>query len=190
LSILNDRLNSTRVIRALATIALLTGPAACSPPGKPREGAPTSTPPFASEAMLPDRIIVHPLTHAAAGPDGRPMIFAHVELRDRFNQNTRALGLLTLSVRPPGAAAAPDADPTLTDGPTWPIDLSDPAENARLFDDLVTRTYLLRLTDLPPWLAEWTRNPDDSPPSLDARFQFADTAGRVRTVRGSARLAR
>lgn len=187
---MSNRLNSPRVIRALATIALILGPASCSRDGKAREDAPSSIPPFASEAMLPDRVVVHPLTHAAAGPDGRPMIFAHVELRDRFNQNTRALGLLTLSIRPPGEAAAPDADPSLAAGPTWAIDLSDPAENARLFDDLVTRTYLLRLTDLPPWLAEWTRNPDDSAPALDARFQFADAAGRLRTVRGTGRLAR
>jgi pimeloyl-ACP methyl ester carboxylesterase len=115
--------------------------------------------------MLPDRLTIHPFTHAVPGGGGRASVMVYVELRDRFNQHTRALGRMKLSILPPRTPTAEGDYTAETPGDsTWFIELFDPERNAQLFDDMVTRTYVFTLGELPEWLNAW------------AKAQGADTA--------------
>lgn len=144
-------------------------------------------------ALLPARLVIHPLTALTARNSGTPVLVAHLELLDRFEQNTRALGRLRLRVLRPGRIE-PDLDVPHagTAGATWLIDLTDPDRNAVYYDDLVTRTYTITLSDLPDWLADWAaqRDQSTSPPMLAAEFTFADQDGRARALRDTMSLSR
>lgn len=177
-----------------------------SSPRAPRDDESSGVDPtVAQAAMLPTRLVIHPLTHMGVDSQGRPALVLHFELRDQFDQNTRALGVLEVGVQRPGL------DPLLPGGGsggggegslgevTWRVDLSRPETNALLFDDLVTRTYVITLTDLPDWLVAWSEQRPGvalglGSPTVAARFRFADptirdgAAGRV--VSDSARIGR
>lgn len=120
-------------------------------------------------ALLPERVLVHPLTRVGVDADGRPALLAHLELRDRFDQHTRALGVFRIVV----THGLDEVD--------WEIDLRDPVQNARLFDDLVTRTYALTLSQIPAWVQANPRA------QVSASFTFHDGAA-SRTITDSARI--
>lgn len=108
--------------------------------------------------MTPARLMIHPLTSVGKDASGQPALLLYIELRDRFGQNTRALGTLHVVVQHPGrdpmSATSGGGTPGL-DTIAWDVDLRDPDKNALLYDDLITRTYRLTLTGLPDWLTEW-----------------------------------
>jgi hypothetical protein len=145
------------------------------------------------ESFQPARIRIHPLTRitreaGGAGKDGAEVLICHVELRDRFDQVVKCLGLVQVELvaadaqgRPRSESAAPER--------VWQVDLRDPSHNAAAFDDIVTRTYALHLGALPPALARLADTPDlgkDSPDrplyALRVRFLFKDTAGESRQL--------
>ncbi len=177
-----------------ATFLVLTlALSACTPSRSaiPDPNAPLP-PATSSDDLLPVTLHIHPLTRFGSS-NGQPVIIAHLELRDRFNQNSRALGRVRLQVR--GNNSAPSGFDAETDSPsdsTWHIDLSTPGRNAEFFDDLITRTYVLTIGDLPAWLVE-RFNPTTarvSAPTLSADFLFSDSAGQMRTISDSAHLSR
>jgi hypothetical protein len=138
---------------------------------------------------MPERIEIHPLTRVATDAAGRPIIICHVELRDRFEQNIKALGAMRVELYgraaagddrqhdavPPPTPTAPGADnpvqpaQTLRQQLVWNIDLTDPDTNALFYDDLITRTYTLTLGGIPDWVFNWSRsiNPSPASPSDD-----------------------
>lgn len=156
--------------------------------GEPRPHIPAAT--FASDALCPSRVLIHPLSRAAVLPDGGAVLIIHTELLDRFNQNTHALGRLRLTVLPPTSIGIGDHAAEQPPDSTWIIDLADPEANARLYDDLVTRTYIFRLTDLPNWLSEWVASSDTDSPILNAEFEFTGLDGVPHTISTTTRLAR
>ena len=142
-------------------------------------------------AMLPDRLTIHPFTHAVPGGGGRASVMVYVELRDRFNQHTRALGRMKLSILPPRTPTAEgDYTAETPRDSTWFIELFDPERNAQLFDDMVTRTYVFTLGELPDWLNAWVAGTSPTTPIIIAEFTFADPTGTPRSVRNTARLSR
>jgi hypothetical protein len=180
-----------------------------------------STLAIAQAALSPKRLIIHPLTRIGVDTAGRPALLLHVELRDQFEQNTRALGQVRVTIqrwgtRPTDAEMAAESEPggtPPTTGPegtlTWAVDLRDPERNALLYDDLITRTYVLTLTGIPTWLSEWSERGSEAAggsggvagaaaggggaPVVAAEFEFPnprDPGGPSQTVRDSARLSR
>jgi hypothetical protein len=106
----------------------------------------------ALQGFGPERLSVHPLSRFSTDAEGRPVIVCHFELRDRYGQLVRALGVVQCELFRPGSE---QPDGTQLQDLVWRIDLTTPEENARQFDDLVTRTYTLSLGGLPEWLLRW-----------------------------------
>jgi hypothetical protein len=136
----------------------------------------------AQAEMTPARMLIHPLTRVGTDASGQPALLLYIELRDRFGQNARALGMLHVVVQHPGrdpiSAGSGGGTPGL-DAMAWDVDLRDPDQNALLYDDLITRTYRLTLTGLPEWLTEWAAKQAEgaSPggsPTVIATFTFPD----------------
>lgn len=153
--------------------------------------------------MLPTRLAIHPLTRIGVDSQRRPALVLHFELRDQFDQNTRALGVLEVGVQRPGidplvagGGSGGAGDDSLGEA-TWRVDLGEPERNAMLFDDLVTRTYVITLTDLPEWMIAWSEQRQGvalglGSPTVAARYTFADprAPGVGRMVTDSARVGR
>lgn len=162
---------------ALPLGALALGACARSGP------APAPDAPADMTAWLPDRaafeparLRVHPLSRITKDGAGTPVLALHLELRDASNQVVKSLGIVRVQVQA-GASDAPLRE--------WEVDLRDPARNADLFDDVVTRTYALRLGNLPPELARLADAPapaDAGALRVTARFLFKDTSGDVRQL--------
>jgi hypothetical protein len=145
------------------------------------------------ESFEPARIRVHPLTRitreAGTGTsEGAEVLICHVELRDRFDQVVKCLGLAQVELVAADAQGSPRSSSAAPER-VWQIDLRAPAQNAAAFDDIVTRTYALHLGALPTDLARLADSPDagkDAPdrPSyaLRVRFLFKDSAGESRQL--------
>lgn len=182
---------------------LLSGGCGASPRAPRDDESGGLDPAVAQAAMLPARLVIHPLTRMGVDSQGRPALLLHFELLDQFDQNTRALGVLDVGVQRPGL------DPLLAGGgsggggdgslgeATWRVDLTRPETNALLFDDLITRTYVITLTDPPDWLVAWAEQRRGvalglGSPTVSARFRFADPtirdSGAARVVNDSARI--
>lgn len=169
-----------------------------------------------NDTILPARVRIHPLTRlmpdpaaAAGGATGATeyQLACHVELRDKFGHVVKGLGRLRVELYRPSTSAS--GGPENQDA-VWNIDLRDPIENARVYDDLVTRTYTVYLTSLPEWLQDWARQgatakaAPDSPGkgapeksqsatgwvTLKAYFVVTDSRGRERVLQTSFRLER
>lgn len=200
------------------------------------------------EGLMPQELVIHPLTRIGSDLGGSPALICHIELKDRFGQSVKTLGALRVELyghaaagearvmpansalpdgsdadaatgatggagqagpeaaRVPGRGWAtgmpplgpPDASATGAEGNAppprrelvWEVDLRAPEENARFFDDLVTRTYTVALGGLPGWVVEWSRDPrgQTSGPTLAATFTFGDGKGGVRTLRAATRI--
>lgn len=183
---------------ALLILTLLAGLflSSCAARPRPPRDPEAPLPRASSDLLTPTRLAIHPLTRYAPDVGGRPAVIANIELLDRFDQNTRALGVLRLRILPPGSGLPEISAPTDS---TWLIDLTDPEQNARQYDDLITRTYTFTLSPLPEWITRWAAraaesrsavgNADVSPPLLVAEFMFADSDGKTRSLRDSSRLS-
>lgn len=178
-----------RPILVLAPLALLQ---ACAHRAAPPDLTNPADAAAANAALLPVRLTIHPLTRIGVDPKGQPALLMHLELRDRFDQNTRALGAVRIEIQAPShtAVSAASDGSRSSESLAWNIDLRDPDQNALLFDDLITRTYALTLTGLPRWLTE---SPNAAGATVAAAFTFPDPespAGPPRTLTDTARLTR
>ena len=129
----------------LLAILLLVAPLGCgnraaAPAGN--AGTEVRTP------FAPARIALHPLTRVDRDERGAPMIIAYLDVRDAWDDPAKAVGALqVLLYRPTGPLASVDEQHL-----TWDVDLSDLANNSRLYDP-VTHMYRLPLLDAPAWIA-------------------------------------
>lgn len=104
------------------------------------------------DALLPRRLVFHPLTRLARDEAGRVQIVCHFELRDGFGDAVKALGDLRVELYRPTPDAAVGAE---TQELVWEVSLRDPEYNALMYDGAVTRTYVVRLADAPGWVEQW-----------------------------------
>lgn len=112
--------------------------ASCSP----RQVKSTTGSPAAEGPLGPAAIRIYPLTHMDKSADGRKVIVCHIELRDRYGDSVKGLGVVEIQLQRGAIAGAQQ---------TWEIELTDLARNAELYDR-ATRTYRFQLGDLPSWL--------------------------------------
>jgi hypothetical protein len=176
----------SRPAAILPVAALALGAFACAPEGPARAGdAPPELAAWTPDAaaFLPVRLRVHPLTRLTKDVAGTPVLALHLELRDGANQVVKCLGVVRAEVVKPEAGAPVQR---------WEVDLRDPRPNADAFDDVVTRTYALRLGSLPEELvrlADAPANAESAGLRVRARFLFKDAAGEVRQVEGEGMLS-
>ena len=112
-------------------------------------------------AFAPEAVRVFPLTHLGRDERGVPAIICHIEMRDRWGDPGKALGLLQVQLyRPEGGLDAASAVQILR----WDVPLQDERENAASYDP-ATQTYRLVLVGLPGWIAERV-NPDPDRPRV------------------------
>lgn len=103
---------------------------------------PASLPTGQINGLMPERILIHPLSRVGVDASGRTVLICHVELHDHFEQSTRALGILRIELygtppsgfgssanasstnvanasgsAPPSADAPASAEPTIAPGP-------------------------------------------------------------------------
>lgn len=119
-----------------------------------------------TSALIPERLRIHPLTRFTESEEGETQLALHLELRDRFGHSIKSLGRLYVEL---GSPREGGIDPTLPvprgeagpDGRAtdvyWDVDLRDPEANALMYDDLISRTYLIYLGGLPGWAEMWAR---------------------------------
>ncbi len=175
------------------------------PVSGPRAGQTETGAPRAgdSDALLPERMRIHPLTRVTRDPEGEPQLALHLELKDRYGHNIKALGYLRVELSSAGrdaVAADGSADGEGDARPRsvyWEIDLRDPERNALMYDDLISRTYLIHLGGLPPWVIAWAEGAAGAPtdPWLNLHATFipydpASTSNVDRTLRADHRLER
>lgn len=121
-------------------------------------------------ATTGERLEVHPLTRVGTDANGRLAVIVHLDVRDEFGQSIKVLGeVVVLLVRGDGRVER-----------TWTVDLTDPKTNAAMFDDLVTRTYVLALGGVPEWLGARARG--------DVAGADVERSGERATVRVAWRL--
>lgn len=183
--------------------ALCAGAVSCADGGaRSRNGALAGIDP--KWAIPPASVMVHPLTRVGADSAGDPALLLYLEVHDEFGQTIKALGRVRVELYRPGSSrpapaetpAAPDhsvsADTVQPRDQSWDVDLTDPVRNARMFDDLVTRTYTLPLGGLPSWLTEWSRaqGGGTNAPTVTVSFTYRDQDGAERTLRAGYRLSR
>jgi hypothetical protein len=155
----------------------------------------------AASATLGDRVVIHPLTRVGVDSAGRPAIMLHLEVLDRFGQSIKALGELEVRLLARGGLSDDrDQVADLASGTAerWLVDLREARDNARAFDDRVTRTYTIPLGGPPAWVVAWSKEPLPSDarasartgPQLQAAMLVEDERGRPKLLRASARLMR
>lgn len=118
-------------------------------------------------ALVPERLRIHPLTRFTESDDGETQLVLHLELRDRFGHSIKSLGKLYIELdRPREGGIDPTMPPPSADGAGpdgratdvyWEVDLRNPETNALMYDDLISRTYLIYLGGLPGWAERWAR---------------------------------
>lgn len=186
---------------ALLLPIALTGAAATlgSCAGSQRASNPTIDPKW---AIPPATIAIHPLTRIGADSAGNPALLLYLEVHDEFGQTIKALGRVRVELYRPGFARPEPQTVSTGDNPispdtvqprdqAWDVDLTEPNRNARMFDDLVTRTYTFPLGGLPSWLTDWSRGGSAaSGPTITVSFTFRDADGTERTLRAGYRLSR
>lgn len=128
-------------------------------------------------ALTVDRIRVHPLTRWEDVEDA-PRLLVHVELRDRYGHAVKGFGELRIELEDGGDEPA-----------VWSIDLIDPDNNARYYDDLISRTYQVNVTALPRWVREWLAEAEaDDWMRVNAYFRTVDSEGRERVLHDDLRI--
>lgn len=134
-------------------------------------GPPRSPPPLeagGAGVFAPASMRIHPLTHLQRQQDGSVWIIAHLELRDAWGHEARALGQVDVELYRPLSGNADRGEQVAR----WLADLSDPDVNAALYD-AATRTYRLPLQGAPAWLG----GESDRPTSARLRAAFRMVAG-------------
>jgi hypothetical protein len=96
----------------------------------------------------PAMINLHPLTRIDRAADGKPMIITYLDVRDAWDDATKAIGKLAVHLYRPGGGPVAGLDQQEL---TWDLDLSDLDRNSRLYDP-VTHMYRLQLLDAPAWI--------------------------------------
>jgi hypothetical protein len=169
-----------------------------SPSGSDSPTPPTTNTaaPIDSAALLPERLRIHPLTRFLREESGRLDLIVHLELRDHFGQAVKGLGLARIELYRPSGIAGSGAQ---TQEAVWEVDLRTPDANAEAYDDLITRTYTLLLTDLPEsvdhWVGQSGAEASAAPGGLDwllikAYFTFRDSAGQDHHLEATYRMSR
>ena len=133
-----------RLAAALLGVSLLT-PFACEV--KPKAGARPGAPAASLRAwpFVPERIDVHPLTRIVASAERGAQILAHIEMRDRFGDDVKAVGELLIELYDDIGPVEGVGERRQVD--VWRFDLADLDANRRAYDP-VTRTYRLELTEV------------------------------------------
>lgn len=135
-------------------------------------------------AFAPSSMRIYPLTHTERGEDGRTWVILHLELKDRWGDSAKGLGLLRVMLFRPVAGPNPGLE---EQSAVWSIDLSDPGENQLRFEP-ATRTYRLPLKDLPAWVESLPERGPDEPGRrsrlrLRATFETTGPDGRQAVLR-------
>jgi hypothetical protein len=97
--------------------------------------------------FAPASLRLHPLTHLERAPDGAVYLLAHIQLRDRWSDICKGVGMVQFSLyMPTGLGGAGQEEQVRR----WDIDLYPLDRNAVFFDP-ATQTYRFSLGDLPDW---------------------------------------
>jgi hypothetical protein len=149
--------------------------------------------PSTDGALRPVSVRIHPLTRFARTDDGQTELVCHVELKDRFQQSVKGLGLLRFELYRPGDGSGQGGGEVQEC--IWSVDLSDPGTNAAAYDDLVTRTYTVRLGSLPESIQRWLIEAEAGGQSagwltLRAYFSPSEPGGRPQVLTAAQRLQR
>jgi hypothetical protein len=91
---------------------------------------------------------LHPLSRVDRDPDGLPMLIVYVDVRDGWDDPTKAIGHLHVQLYRPASGSDMGQDEQEL---TWDLDLSDLEENRKLYDP-VTHMYRLPLLEAPAWV--------------------------------------
>jgi hypothetical protein len=151
----------------------------------PAAGETRLTPGPTLNAFAPAAVRLYPLTHAQpTGPGGRPVLVVHVEVKDGWGDSIKAPGELVVRVAPlSGWGAAREGE---TREPSrWRVDMIDAELNSAWFDP-ATRTYQVRLSNLPTWMEEGIRqgagkDGNDRSLRITAEFTALNAQGLVKT---------
>lgn len=155
-----------------------------------------SSAPIDPAALLPERLRIHPLTRFLREDDGRLDLIVHLELRDRFGQSVKGLGIARIELYQPTGGSGSGAQ---TQEAVWEVDLREGGANADAYDDLITRTYTLPLTDLPESIDRWAGQPGSDSQTgktgldwlmLKAYFMFRDPSGSEHRLEATYRMTR
>lgn len=136
--------------------------------------------------FAPASIRIYPLTHLGLDDNDDPAIICHIELRDRWGDSVKALGMLQVQLyQPRGGLDAETARQILK----WDAALQNERTNAALYDP-ATQTYRLTLGGLPPWIAERAAGAEREPVRLELRavFQTLGPNGEERILRDAMAL--
>jgi len=120
---------------AFALLAILSG---CDQPFAPK---PAQAVPYPVSLLLPQKIVIHPFTSTKTFDDGTKGVEAHIELRDAYDDPTKAFGDFRFQLymfKP----QSPDPKGRLV--ASWTEDLQDPKKNAVHWSN-VSRTYIFKL---------------------------------------------
>ena len=175
--------------------ALLAG---CITEGGPRT-EPAKPRPAPREATTPAKVIVSPLTRIGFDGSGAPCIFLHLDFRDASEKSIKAYGRLHVELFQPTPTTATPADPksppaTQKLDMSWNDDLRDPVRNALTFDEMITRTYTINLTQIPEWLIHWARRDGDqagaASPTIVVQYLNNDTTDASKAIRMAHTLTR
>ena len=152
-------------------------------PASGAPGAPTDTT-DAAWPFAPRSLRIHPLTHVdVTDPTGAgaAVLILHVELRDRFGDSVKGVGVLSVELSRDVAGAVGATPETRAQ---WSItDIGDPGVGSRRFDP-ATRTYRVPLK-APQWVSRWMTDEGErrgGPQSLTLRASFAPAVGEDRRV--------
>ena len=144
----------------------------------------------------PERLRIHPLSRLERDERGELRLTCHLEVVDRWGQSVKWLGRVRVELyQPTNPGGEPGEQPAMSGGERqskyWEVDLTEPAQNALMYDDLVTRSYILPLVDLPDWVGKLEQGTSREPwLTLRAYFVSSDKRGRERILETSARIRR
>jgi hypothetical protein len=175
-----------RIACALLACASLAG---CITEG-PAPVEPTKPKPMPREVTNPVKLSVSPLTRIGRESIAGPSLFVHLEFQNDQGQSVKAYGLVRVELFEP--ASNPDAK-TQPVAQVWDVDLSDSLKNALMFDEMITRTYTLALSKIPPWLEDWASRKPDAPataPSIIVQFKPRDSSDSSQVLRVAYTLTR
>ncbi|HVU62495.1 MAG TPA: hypothetical protein VHC70_00865 [Phycisphaerales bacterium] len=121
----------------------------------PTKPEPLRPQPVPRETTHPTKLIVSPLSRVGVGSMGGPSIQLHLDFRNADDKSTKAYGTLHVELYPPAPAGGKDSKAAQPLAQSWDADLSDPLANALMYDEMITRTYTITLTQIPQWLVDW-----------------------------------
>ncbi|MDX2018429.1 MAG: hypothetical protein SFY95_12430 [Planctomycetota bacterium] len=186
---------------ALSGCGWMTGSRQTAGERSPAAGETRLTPGPALNPFAPASVRLYPLTHAQPmGPGGRPVLVVHVEVKDAWGDSIKSAGEMVVRVAPLSGwsgltrdAAAKDAGKDAGRGPgsareepsRWRIDMTEAELNSAWFDP-ATRTYQVRLSNLPAWMEEGIRqgagkDGSDRTLRITAEFTALNAEGQVKT---------